>query len=234
MAERGLATSREKAQRLILAGRVLVDDQKVEKCGLLVDASAGVRFTGKFPRYVGRGGEKLEAALDYFHVDPRGKTCMDIGSSTGGFTDCLLQRGAGKVFAVDVGTNQLDWRLRQNPHVVVMEETDARALSPSRIGERIHLLTVDVSFISAALILPVLARFLYPAGKALILVKPQFEVGRGKVGKGGVVRDPTLQQEAVDKIVNKLAETGFRPRGVAESALKGASGNREFFVYATG
>lgn len=228
-----MAASREIAQKLILAGRVLVNNQKVEKCGAAVRADSELRVTGGFPRYVSRGGLKLEAALDFFHVDPRGKACLDLGSSTGGFTDCLLQRGARKVYAVDVGTNQLDWRIRQNPNVVVMEQKHACTLRPEQFGEPIGLVTMDVSFISVTLILPVLPPLLRPGGGLLVLVKPQFEAGRGRIGKGGIVRDPTVRREAVDKVVGKLLELGFEPPASVESALEGAKGNREFFVYTT-
>jgi 23S rRNA (cytidine1920-2'-O)/16S rRNA (cytidine1409-2'-O)-methyltransferase len=231
MAERGLVGSRELAQKLILTGRVLVNNQKIEKCGAAVAPDSDLRVVGDFPRYVSRGGSKLEAALDYFQVDPCGKTCLDIGSSTGGFTDCLLQRGAGKVYAVDVGTNQLDWRIRQNPKVVALERTHARTLRAEQFGELMDLVTMDVSFISVTLILPVLPALLRPGGIVLVLVKPQFEAGRGKVGKGGIVRDPEVQRDAVEKVARKLIELGFAKPAAVESALEGAQGNREFFLY---
>src|SRR5579875_1868823 len=213
LVERGLAESREKAQAMILSGQVLVDHQKVEKCGVAVDAQAVIDLLGEPPKYVGRGGLKLEAALEHFSIDPRGKVCMDVGASTGGFTDCLLQRGARRVFAIDVGVNQLSWKIRRDPRVVV-------------------LVTVDVSFISATLILPALPQFLKSGSQTLVLVKPQFEVGRKQVGKGGIVSDPRLHQEAVEKVSQKLEELGFTMRSSAESALPGAEGNREFFLYA--
>lgn len=232
LVERGLVDSREKAQSLILAGQVLVNDQKVEKCGALVRAHALLRLLGKPPKYVSRGGLKLEDALDHFRIDPDGKVCLDIGASTGGFTDCLLQRGAAKVFAVDVGTNQLDWKLRRNPRVVVLEKTNARYLKFNQIGTQVELVTLDVSFISATLILPALPPLLTPQAEALVLVKPQFEVGRRQVGKGGIVRDPHLHQEAVARVSRKLLELGFSQLASTESALPGASGNREFFLHA--
>lgn len=232
LVERGLVDSREKAQALILAGQVLVDEQKVEKCGARVSADAAVRMLGQPPRYVSRAGLKLEGALDYFRVEVEGKTCVDIGASTGGFTDCLLQRGAVKVFAVDVGTNQLAWKLRRDPRVVSLEKTNARHLTIEPIGERVALATMDVSFISAELILPMLPPLMEPRAEILVLVKPQFEVGRGQVGKGGIVRDAKLQQEAVTKVARKLVELGFRDVASAESCLPGASGNREFFLHA--
>ncbi len=232
LVEHGLVDSREKAQGLILAGQVLVEEQKVEKCGARVSAEAAVRLLGQPPRYVSRAGLKLEGALDHFRVEVEGKPCLDIGASTGGFTDCLLQRGAVKVFAVDVGTNQLDWKLRRDPRVVSLEKTNARHLTIEPIGERVALATMDVSFISANLILPALPPLLEPRAQILVLVKPQFEVGRGQVGKGGIVRDAKLQQGAVTKVARKLVELGFRDVASAESCLPGASGNREFFLHA--
>jgi len=217
---------------LILAGQVLVDEQKVEKCGAVVSREAKLRLLGGPPKYVSRGGLKLEDALNHFRMDIDGKVCLDIGASTGGFTDCLLQRGAAKVFAVDVGTNQLDWKLRGDPRVVVKEKTNARYLSFEEIGARVELVTIDVSFISATLILPVLPPLLEAQAEVVVLVKPQFEVGRGQVGKGGIVRDPHLQQAAIAKISRKLLELGFSEVASVESALPGASGNREYFVHA--
>lgn len=232
LVDRGLVDSRGKAQALILAGQVLVAEQKVEKCGARVEADAPVRLLGEPPKFVSRAGLKLEGALEYFRVDPNGRICLDIGASTGGFTDCLLQRGAVKVFAVDVGTNQLNWKLRRDSRVVAREKTNARHLTIEQIGERVALATMDVSFISANLILPALPPLLDPAADVLVLVKPQFEVGRGQVGKGGVVRDSRLQQEAVARVARKLLELGFRDIASTESCLPGASGNREFFLHA--
>ncbi len=227
-----MANSREKAQALILAGQVLADEQKVEKCGALVSADAELRLLGEQLRYASRGGIKLEGALDHFRLNPGGKVCLDVGASTGGFTDCLLQRGAARVIALDVGTNQLDWKLRRDPRVTVLERTNARYLTPAQIGTTVELVTMDVSFISANLILPALPPLLVPGAEVLVLVKPQFEVGRGQVGKGGVVRDARLQQEAVSKVSRKLLELGFTQISAAESSLPGASGNREFFLHA--
>ncbi len=232
LVERGLADSREKAQAMILAGQVLAGDQKVEKCGALVDAGAPLRLLGEQPRYVSRGGIKLKGALDHFRVEPSGKRCLDIGASTGGFTDCLLARGASHVFAVDAGTNQLDWKLRRDPRVTVLEKTNARYLRPGQIGAKAALITIDVSFISTTLILPVLPPLLESRAEVLVLVKPQFEVGRGQVGKGGIVRDPRLHEEAVAKVAAKLGELGFSRIESAESCLPGAEGNREFFLHA--
>ena len=230
--ERGLAESRQKAQALVLAGQVMVDEQKVEKCGMLVSTEAQLRLLGGALRYVSRAGLKLDAALDHFGVDPEGKTCLDIGASTGGFTDCLLQRGARKVIAVDAGTNQLDWKLRQDSRVKVMEKTNARYLGFDQIGVRVSLVTMDVSFISSTLILPALPPLLEEGADLLVLVKPQFEVGIGQVGKGGVVRDPRLHEEAVSKVARKIADLGFSEMGRVESVLPGAEGNREFFLHA--
>ncbi|HEX5482304.1 MAG TPA: TlyA family RNA methyltransferase [Terriglobia bacterium] len=232
LAERGLAKSRVEAQALILAGQILVNEQKVDKCGTLVERSAEIRILGGKPPYASRAGRKLEAALDYFKIDPGGKICLDIGASTGGFTDCLLSRGAAKIYAVDAGTNQMDWRVRQNPRVVALEKTNARYLRFEQIGMKVDFVTMDVSFISSTLILPVLPEILEPGAAALILVKPQFEASREKIGKGGVVRDPGVHQEAVQKVSRKLSELNFEVQGSVESALPGAEGNREFFVYA--
>jgi 23S rRNA (cytidine1920-2'-O)/16S rRNA (cytidine1409-2'-O)-methyltransferase len=232
LVERGHAESRQKAQALILAGQVLADEQKIEKCGMLVSAEAQLRLLGASLRYVSRAGLKLEAALDHFGVDPKSKICLDIGASTGGFTDCLLQRGPTRVFAVDAGTNQLDWKLRQDPRVTVMEQTNARYLGFDQIGTLVALVTMDVSFISSTLILPVLPPLLEEGADLLVLVKPQFEVGLGQVGKGGIVRDPRLHEEAISKVALKSADLGFREMGRVESALPGAEGNREFFLHA--
>ena len=232
LVDRGLVESREKAQGLILAGQILVDEQKRDKCGALVDAQARLRMLGEAPKYVSRGGLKLEGALEHFRLNPDTKVCLDIGASTGGFTDCLLQHGAGKVFAVDGGTNQLDWKLRRDSRVVVLEKTNARYLTFDRIGTLAELVTVDVSFISATLILPALIPLLASPADLLVLVKPQFEVGKGQVGKGGIVRDPTQHQEAVARVSRKLLELGFSKLASMESPLLGAEGNREFFLHA--
>jgi 23S rRNA (cytidine1920-2'-O)/16S rRNA (cytidine1409-2'-O)-methyltransferase len=232
LVERGLVDSRQKAQALILAGQVLVDEQKVDKCGAAVSTAARLRLLGEASKYASRGGLKLEAALDHFGVDPGGKVCLDVGASTGGFTDCLLQRGAVKVFAVDAGTNQLDWKLRRDARVLVLEKTNARYLAFGHIGAQVELATLDVSFISSALILPVLPPLLEEGADLLTLVKPQFEVGPAQVGKGGVVRDPHLHEEAIAKVARRVAELGFTDIGRVESALLGAEGNHEFFLHA--
>jgi len=232
LVERGLAESREKAQALILAGQVLVDEQRAEKCGAAVKPLATLRLRGEPSKYVSRAGLKLEGALDHFRIRVEGKVCLDVGASTGGFTDCLLERGATKVFAVDVGTNQLDWKIRHDPRVVVLEKTNARYLTLKQIGAVVALATMDVSFISSTLILPALPSLLERGADLLVLVKPQFEVGRKQVGKGGIVRDPRLHQEAVTKVSHKLLELGFGQLASAESILPGASGNREYFLHA--
>ncbi|MFZ0961343.1 MAG: TlyA family RNA methyltransferase [Terriglobia bacterium] len=231
LVKRGVVESRQKAQGLILAGQILVDEQKVDKCGALVEARAALRLLGEPPKYVSRGGLKLEGALEHFRLNPDTKVCLDIGASTGGFTDCLLQHGAGKVFAVDAGTNQLDWKLRRDARVVVLEKTNARYLTFDRISTLVELVTVDVSFISATLIMPALLPLLAPSADLVVLVKPQFEVGKGQVGKGGIVRDPAQHQEAVAKVSRKLLELGFGNLASMESPLLGTEGNREFFLH---
>lgn len=232
LVDRGLVESREKAQGMILAGLVMVDEQKQEKCGTLVSTQAVVRLLGDPPKYVSRGGLKLEGALEHFRVSPDSKVCLDVGSSTGGFTDCLLQHGAGKVFAVDGGTNQLDWKLRRDSRVVVLEQLNARYITFDRIGTRADLVTIDVSFISVTMILPPLVPLLASPADLIVLVKPQFEVGKGLVGKGGIVRDPAQHHEAIAKVSRTLLELGFSNLTSMESPLVGAEGNHEFFVHA--
>jgi 23S rRNA (cytidine1920-2'-O)/16S rRNA (cytidine1409-2'-O)-methyltransferase len=232
LVDRGLVESREKAQGLILAGLIMVGEQKIEKCGTLVEAQAPLRLLGDPPKYVSRGGLKLEGALEFFRINPDSKVCLDVGSSTGGFTDCLLQHGAGKVFAVDGGTNQLDWKLRRDPRVVVLEKLNARYITFDRIGTHAELVTIDVSFISVTLILPPLVPLLASPADLIVLVKPQFEVGKGQVGKGGIVRDPAQHQEAIAKVSRTLLELGFGNLASMESPLLGAEGNHEFFLHA--
>jgi 23S rRNA (cytidine1920-2'-O)/16S rRNA (cytidine1409-2'-O)-methyltransferase len=232
LVERDLAESRSKAQALILAGQILVDGQKVEKPGSPVSLRSQLRILGEPARFVSRAGLKLDGALEHSRVEVNGKICLDIGASTGGFTDCLLQRGAGKVFAVDAGTNQLDWKIRQDPRVVSLEKTNARHLRFDQIGTLVDLMVMDVSFISATLILPAVPPLLDRHAEALVLVKPQFEAGKGLVGKGGIVRDPALQQEAVARVSRKLLELGFTQLSSHPSILAGAEGNQEFFVHA--
>lgn len=234
LVERGLAGSRERAQALVLGGRVLVNGQKVQKAGAAVDAEAEIRVLGGDLRYVSRGGLKLEAALHHWNVEVDGMVCMDVGASTGGFTDCLLQHGAARVIAVDTGYGQIDLRLRQDPRVRLLEKTNARYLQPEDIGEAVDLVVMDVAFISATQVLPavVASAFPDPAGKrVIVLVKPQFEVGRQRVGKGGIVRDEAAQAEAVQKVRAKLQVLGCRQTEVMNSPILGAEGNREFLLY---
>ncbi len=231
MAE-GLADSRTRAQALIRAGRVLVDDVPIDKPGTRIPGAAALRVRGGERRFVSRGGEKLAGALEDLGVDPRGAFCLDVGASTGGFTDCLLQHGARGVVAVDVGYGQLDFRLREDPRVVVLERTNARHLAPEALPEPVDLATVDASFISATLLLPRLVE-LAPRAALLVMVKPQFEVGRGRVGAGGVVRDPALRAEAVSRVRERAAELGLAARGQSDSRLPGPRGNLEVFLHLT-
>ncbi len=228
--ERGLAATRAEAARLVLAGRVLVAGRVADKPGQAVRPDLPLVLR-EGPRYVSRGGDKLAAALDAFGVDPRGRVCLDVGASTGGFTDCLLQRGARRVFAVDVGRGQLGPRLRADPRVTVLEGVNARYLDPAQLDARPSLATVDVSFISLEQVLPAVAACLEPGGEILALVKPQFEVGRGQVGKGGVVRDPRCHREVLLRVAAFAAARGLAPRGVVPSPLRGPRGNREFFLH---
>jgi 23S rRNA (cytidine1920-2'-O)/16S rRNA (cytidine1409-2'-O)-methyltransferase len=230
LVERGLAESREKAQALVLAGVVLVNEQRVDKPGQAVDAAADVRLKGEVLRYVGRGGLKLEAALDAFAIDPTGQTWIDVGASTGGFTDCLLQRGAARVWAVDVGHNQLHYRIRTDPRVVVREGVNARALTPEMFPSPFEGGVVDVSFISLRTILPALVGVLAKGAPLVCLVKPQFEVGKGEVGKGGVVRDDAKRVRVLAEVREAAGRGGFTAGGSIESPVAGATGNREFLL----
>jgi len=230
LVERGLAESREKAQALIMAGEVLVDGRKAAKPGQTVAAEAALEVLAR-PPYVSRGGFKLAEALRHWSIDAAGRVCLDVGSSTGGFTDVLLQAGATRVHAVDVGAGQLDWRLRTDARVAVHEGINARYLSADDIGEAVDLAVCDVSFISATLILPAVAALLRPGGQMVILVKPQFEAGKGQVGKGGIVRRPEIHQEACRRVERAAADLGFRT-DVIESPILGAEGNKEFLLYA--
>ena len=228
--ERGLAESREKARALILAGQVLVNGQKADKAGANVDAHAKIELLAQ-PRFVGRGGLKLEAALDHFQISASGKICLDVGSSTGGFTDCLLQRGAAKVYAIDVGTAQLDWKLRSDPRVIVQEQVNARYLTRDQVPEHIALAVCDVSFISITMILPAVAGLLADDAEMVILVKPQFESDRDQVGKGGIIRDPVLHHQACQRVEKAVRELGFHTQ-IIPSPILGAEGNREFLLHA--
>jgi 23S rRNA (cytidine1920-2'-O)/16S rRNA (cytidine1409-2'-O)-methyltransferase len=230
--ERGLAPTRQKAQALIMAGQVQVDGKRTNKAGTLVPATAQLELQGEPPRYVSRGGNKLEGALKDFNVDPAGKVCLDIGASTGGFTDCLLQHGAKRVYAVDVGRGQLDWKLRQDERVAIREGLNARYLKLEDIGEPVELVTIDVAFISVEKILPAALGCARPGATFLTLVKPQFELSRREVGKGGVVHDPKLHQQAVEKVRQVATALGLEEIEVRESRPPGAEGNREFFLRA--
>jgi 23S rRNA (cytidine1920-2'-O)/16S rRNA (cytidine1409-2'-O)-methyltransferase len=226
----GLAPTRSQAQAWILAGRVLVDDAPATKAGQPVAADARVRLRGEARRYVSRGGEKLDGALADLGIDPAGKRCLDLGASTGGFTDCLLQRGARQVVAVDVGYGQIDVKLRDDPRVRLLERTNARYLTRADVPEAVDLVTIDVSFISATLLLP-RVREIAPDAGVLVLVKPQFEVGRERVGKGGVVRDDADRAAAVERVRTAAEALGYVARGEAESRLPGPKGNREVFLW---
>ena len=229
---RGLAASRTKAQAMIMAGIVLVNEQRVDKASETFPDDAQIRIKGSpaESRYVSRGGLKLERALEEFSIDPTGFSCLDIGSSTGGFTDCLLQNGAARVVCIDSGTNQLDWRLRNDNRVEVRENTNARGLKLSEFKTQFDLIVIDVSFISVTKILPALIDLMKPDGKMITLIKPQFEVGRGEVGKGGIVRDP-LKHDRVIHEINEIARTlGLLVRGLVDSPILGAEGNKEFLT----
>ena len=230
LVDRGLVESREKAARLILAGEVLVDGQRVDKAGALVPTDGDLEIRGRSP-YVSRGGEKLVHALEHFQTQVEGRICIDVGASTGGFTDCLLQRGAARVYAVDVGKGQIDDRLRKDARVVLMEETNARSLDPRLFEDRATLAVVDVSFISLEKVLPAVFGVLAPRSEMIALVKPQFEVGRDLVGKGGIVRDPALHRAAVSRLARYAVLRGWHVLGVTASPLRGAKGNREFFLH---
>lgn len=231
LVEKGLVQSRERAKAIILAGMVVVDDRVVDKAGTLVERNSRVRVKDRDHSYVSRGGSKLEGALKAFQVDPLGKVAMDIGASTGGFTDCLLQKGAKKVYAVDVGYGQLAWRLRQDPRVVNLERRNIRYLRPEEIGEKVDLAVIDTSFISVEKFLPNVLQMVREGGSIVALLKPQFEVGKLEVGKGGVVRDKRKHQQVLDRVSNFSESIGLKVRGTMESPLLGPKGNREFFVY---
>ena len=244
LVDRGLTPSRERAQALILAGKVLVNEQKIEKAGALIDSGSTsvLRLLGEDLRYVSRGGLKLEKALEHWRIDLRGRVCLDVGASTGGFSDCMLQHGAVKVIAVDTGYGQMDFALRNDPRIRLLEKTNARYLEPGDIGEPIDFIAMDVSFISATLVLPAVIRSSCDRSCAsstpnqirqiVVLVKPQFEAGRGLVGKGGIVRDELAQRAAVTRVEAALAELGCRRAEWIESPILGGEGNREFLLHA--
>ena len=233
LVERGLATSRTRAHALVMAGLVLVDEQRVAKPSELFDVDAPIRVKGAddpSSRFVGRGGLKLEAALENFNIDVRDHVCLDIGASTGGFTDCLMQRGARRVVAIDVGHNQLDWRLRNDARVESREGVNARYLRPEDFDEFFDLTVMDVSFISATKVLPAIVPLLKATGRLVVLIKPQFEVGRGEVGKGGIVTDPAQHSRVIDEVNSATNELGLHAVGVIESPVRGADGNIEFLA----
>ncbi len=230
LVQRGLVRSRELAQRLIMAGEVMVDGRLADKAGMRVPTDAAIALAGS-PRYVSRGGEKLAAALAAFPVVVAGRVCADVGASTGGFTDCLLQHGAARVYAIDVGYGQLDYRLRQDDRVVVRERTNARYVAA--LDEPVSLVTVDVSFISLRLLLPVIRGWLAGQGGVIPLIKPQFEAGRAQVGKGGVVRDPAVHRRVLSEVLTAAVDNGYAVRGLICSPLTGPAGNVEFLAWLT-
>lgn len=231
LAETGMAPSREKAKALIMAGAVLVDGEKADKAGELYPETAKIEIIGNQLRYVSRGGLKLEKAMQVFPLSLNGKICMDIGASTGGFTDCMLQNGAAKVYAIDVGYGQLAWALRTDERVINLERTNIRHLEPDKVLEPIDFASIDVSFISLTLVLPVLRQFLKENGEVVCLVKPQFEAGKGKVGKKGVVREPEIHFEVLKKILDFCNENGFCVMGMDFSPVKGPEGNIEYLYH---
>jgi 23S rRNA (cytidine1920-2'-O)/16S rRNA (cytidine1409-2'-O)-methyltransferase len=233
LVERGLAESRTKAQAMVMAGVVLVNEQRINKPSDLVAPDAEIRVKGgddPASRYVGRGGLKLEAALREFEINVEGLTCLDVGASTGGFTDCLLQHGAHKVISIDVGHNQIDWRLRTDTRVEVREGVNARYLKPEDFGTRFDIVVMDVSFISATKIMPALVPLLMDTGRLITLIKPQFEVGRGEVGKGGIVRDREKHARVIDEVNRAARDLGLQVRSIIESPIHGADGNVEFLA----
>ncbi len=238
LVDRGLAGSRERAQALILAGKVLVNDQKLDKAGAQVVADAPVRLLGEDLKYVSRGGLKLERALEHWQIGVEGRVCLDVGASTGGFTDCLLQHAAAHVIAIDTGYGQMDFKLRQNSRVRLLEKTNARYVTRDVIGENVDLIVIDVAFISATLVLPPVVTAAFPLSlddrrgrQVIVLIKPQFEAGREFVGKGGIVRDAAAQLAAVEKVKRSLLGLGCTRTDVIESPILGAEGNREFLLW---
>jgi 23S rRNA (cytidine1920-2'-O)/16S rRNA (cytidine1409-2'-O)-methyltransferase len=230
--DRGMVESREKGQALILAGKVMANDQKVDKAGTLVPVDAEVRIIGEQMPYVSRGGLKLEKALGEFSIDVKDKTALDAGASTGGFTDCLLQKGARKVYAVDVGYGQMAWKIRQDPRVVVIERVNLREMDPTLVPDKVDIIVIDVSFISLEKVIPSVLRFLRPGGEIVALIKPQFEVGKGLIGKGGIVRDEATRGEAVKRVRRFVQEQGFEIKGIIPSPITGQDGNVEYLIHA--
>lgn len=233
VALRGLAGSREKAKAMIMAGVVHVDGMRVDKPGRLIPISASISLKKTSPAYVSRGGQKLEAALQYFSIDVRDRVLLDVGASTGGFTDCLLKHGARRVIAVDVGYGQLDWRLRQDPAVEILEKTNIRHLKPEDLDRPVQGAVIDVSFISLRLVVPPVSDLITRKAFIVALIKPQFEVGKGQVGKGGVVRDPELHREVIARLGAFFKDSGWTVEGHISSPLLGPKGNREFLMYLT-
>ncbi len=231
LVERGLAESRSKAQAVIMSGEVYVDGRKADKAGMEIPLEAQIEVRGSVCPYVSRGGWKLEKALRDFGVNPTGYVCSDSGASTGGFTDCLLQQGAKKVFAIDVGYGQLAWKIRSDPRVVVMERTNIRYVTPEDLGEPLDLSVIDVSFISLKIVLPAIQRLLKPDGQVLCLIKPQFEAGKEKVGKKGVVRDPEVHAGVLEDFLALAGSLGFTVRNLTFSPVKGPEGNIEFLAH---
>ena len=229
--ENGLAPSREKAKTLIMEGKILVDDEREEKPGMSFDESCVIRIKGEPPKYVSRGGKKLEKALDSFPIELDGRICMDIGASTGGFTDCMLQNGAAKVYSIDVGYGQFAWKLRCDERVVCMEKTNIRYVTPEQIGEKIEFASADVSFISLEKILVPVRELLSDDAEMVVLIKPQFEAGRDKVGKKGVVRDRSVHAEVIEGVCSFASENGFEVMGLDYSPIKGPEGNIEYLAH---
>ncbi len=230
--DKGLAASRDRARALIMEGRVLVNGHPVNKAGEPVGSDSLIELRGEDIPYVSRGGLKLEAAIKHFGISLTGKAAMDVGASTGGFTDVMLQRGAVRVYCIDVGYGQLAWKLRQDPRVVLLERTNIRHLDRERIPESIDIATIDVSFISLSKVVPTVLAFLRDGGEIVALIKPQFEVGKGEVGKGGIVKDVAKRLAAVDRVKNELEESGLEVIGVIESPILGQKGNVEYLAYA--
>jgi len=232
LCERGLVESRERGQALIIAGQVLVNGQKQVKAGALVPDDADIRMLGEQSRYVSRGGLKLEAALREFNVSVEGRTALDVGASTGGFTDCLLQQGCKTVYAVDVGYGQMAWKLRQDPRVVVIERTNIRTMDRSLIPVPVDIVVIDASFISLEKVIPSIMHFLKPGSELIALIKPQFEVGKGHVGKGGIVRDEELRTAVVEKVKTFIQQAGLHVVGLIQSPITGQDGNVEYLIHA--
>ncbi len=229
--EKGFAESREKAKAIIMAGEIYVDNQKADKCGQSYNEDVNIEFRGTAPKYVSRGGLKLEKAINNFHLDLKGKVTMDIGASTGGFTDCMLQNGAEKVYSIDVGYGQLAWKLRNDSRVINLERTNMRKVTKEQVPDEIDFFSIDVSFISLKLLLPVARELLSENAQAVCLIKPQFEAGREKIGKKGVVRDPQVHIEVVESIYNFCLENGYSVLNLDYSPIKGPEGNIEYLIH---